>query len=306
MSRSPVFADCFSQLYGSTLFLAEGLMTPWNAKIVKITSDPTKEERQIVVNRADKRHISSVVVEENGIPLGYSVVNNFRNVHIEFSYESFTEDNFYSKTTPIEKIVDRFLEVYEKTDQTKSPPIFLMTGTDGTKNPPEGIMTYWDLNRRSVYTYIYTVFVFFEQAMKEEIYARHKNCVSECVFEYIRAKDSRNRRPRSVKAGRSNLRYNISRLYFRELTDFLIKYSHEGIETGSKLPIQSIEAIREIRNSIAHPVNLIVDGDAVRMKQEIHHLRTICSEARNCVLQYDVNPKNTIYSSVLNRVSSEE
>ncbi len=52
----------------------------------------------------------------------------------------------------------------------KNPPIYFVLGKD---EHPLGIMTYWDLNRRSVYTYTYHMLLSIEQALKDHIAKTH-------------------------------------------------------------------------------------------------------------------------------------
>ena len=173
-------------------------------------------------------------------------------------------------------------------------------------NLPLGIMTYWDLNRRSVYTYIYSVFVFFEQMIKEEIYKIHGECDSNCVFDYISMNDKNRRHKRNPRLGVTHLKYNISLLNFRELSDFLRKQSHRKDQWKSKIPESVLDSIVHVRNNIAHPVSLILEGGTTKLQHELSKLREICVAGKEVVMQYDDNTKNTIYSTALNKIKDDD
>lgn len=298
------YSDSLRNLLESVPFQAQSLGTPRD-NFVSIDMEATTNEVKDIVKDACNKHISSIVISENDIPIGYSVIprsdKNIKSYNPLRQYVKFKAKHYLKYNDTLEVIIKRFVDVHHSSDKTTSPPIFLIINKNDDKDNPIGLMTYWDLNRRSVYTFIYTIFVYFEQAMKIEVYESHKNGYENCIRDFIQKRDANKNKPRITYNRTDDLKYNISKLQFRELQTLLYD-DHAFPNIQKKFPKDVICAIGEKRNRIAHPVNLVIDNGPNEISKNLRTLKTICICGKKHVIAYDDNPKNTVHHSRLNEI----
>ena len=280
-------------------------MTPWSEEIVCIGTNPTKIQKATIKRKAENMHISSVVVYEDNKPIGYSVVGRWKDNVEGIDYTKFRDKHNINSNSSLSLIIQRFCELASKCNKTNSPPIFLVNSKPEKKSglqSPIGLMTYWDVNRRSVYSYIYSVMVFIEQVLKEEIYNSHSDSNISCLRDFVLMRDSSKKKPRELEDWEDGLRANISKLTFRELCDFRSVDIHVTSYSCACITEDILSSMLALRNKIAHPVNLILDGGPARLKSQLETLRQICKEGREMVTKYDSNPKNSMCSTPLNDI----
>ena len=83
----------------------------------------------------------------------------------------------------------------------------------------------------------------------------------------------------------------------------LLYDKHSSAELHLTLPRDIIKALASKRNQLAHPVNLVMESGLVNVRNNLETLFKICVEAKDIVIKYDRNPKNTIYSSPMNELN---
>lgn len=299
------YSESLRGLFESNPFQAQSLMTPIE-KMVSIEIDAPDNDVGIKIRTAQREHISSLIVSKNNKLIGYSVVpsssRRLRNYDPRNKYVSFNDQHYLSFDCTLGDIVSKFGSVANSLHKTASPPIFLVYDDFGKRDAPVGLMTYWDLNRRSVYSYLYTIFVYFEQSIKLEIYRSHTGEFHNCIYEYIKRKDTNKSHPRTASSNANDLRSNISKLKFTELVELLYD-KHSSAELHLTLPRDIIKALASKRNQLAHPVNLVMESGLVNVRNNLETLFKICVEAKDIVIKYDRNPKNTMYSSPMNELN---
>lgn len=294
------FHTFYEEFYRSKLFSAESLMTRWGPSILKIQENPSIEDKKLVIEEGKKRNISSVVVCKNMKPIGYSVLKYWKLDTNKPALIRFGPGHRLKPSGELQDIVLRFYKVSQNNDKTVSPPIFIVEDSephDEDPRKPIGIMTYWDLNRRSVYSYFYSIFVFLEQSLKNDIYESHRDGHSDCVKKYVQHIEKNRKRKRKFKGWDKELHYNIARLSFSELLKFKRRNCHRGNYGVTSIPIDILESMNKIRNKIAHPVNLVLDSGLSRTQQQLEYLKKLCTEGKKIVIETDTNPKNAIHSS---------
>lgn len=302
MSES--YSESLKDFFENNIFKAESMMTPIQS-LVSIEKNASKKEVEDRIAEAQEKHISSIVISEGKRPIGYSVIpsstRRLKNYDPRTRFVRFNEQNYLSSGSTLGDIVSKFLEVASSIGKSISPPIFLVYDSLGGKDMPIGLMTYWDLNRRSVYSYLYAIFVYFEQSMKLEIYFSHSNDLYKCILEYIKTKDLRKRHPRVIGPNASDLGSNISKLKFEELKELLYD-EHSSPDVKITFPEEIIAALKDKRNQLAHPVNLIIESGLADIRRRLETLYKICVNARDIVIKYDRNTKNTMHSPPINEI----
>ena len=298
------YSNSLRNLLQSAPFQAQSLITPKD-EFVSLETNATRIEVTDIVKNARNKHISSIVIFENHRPIGYSVIptsdRRLKSYDPRSQYIKFRPRHYLNYDDTLEEIISKFVDVDNLSDKTASPPIFLIADEKGNRDDPMGLMTYWDLNRRSVYSFIYTIFVYFEQSMKIEIYKSHKNGYHNCIRDFIQRRDANRQNPRRTYDGTDGLKLNISKLKFLELQNLLYD-AHASPEVQEKFPTEVIVAVGSKRNQIAHPVNLVMDNGLANLAKNLRTLYTICVKAKALVIDHDDNSKNTMYSSPMNEI----
>ncbi|MHB1440128.1 MAG: hypothetical protein ACYCSO_09370 [Cuniculiplasma sp.] len=300
------YSDSLEELLKSRPFQAQSLITPID-DFVYIDEKATTKKVEEIVNDARNKSISSIGIFKNSKPFGYSVIpppnRKNKNYDPKRDYIKFKSHHYLKYNDTLEIIISKFIDVNNSSEKTTSPPIFLITGENDNNDDLIGLMTYWDLNRRSVYSFIYTIFVYFEQSIKIEIYKSHIDRLDNCIRDFIRRQEVKKKNSRKICDGNCGLNQIISNLKFLELQKLFYDDKHISTTIKEKFPKEVVEAVGSKRNQIAHPVNLIMDnGRGDLFKKNLQILKRICVEGRKIVIDNDDNPKNTMHSSPLNKI----
>ncbi len=155
------------EFFEQPLFKAKHLMTPMNE--VK-TIQKGEKKLQEKIDEAKCRGFSNLVVKTGSKYVGQIPVrkleenNSWTDAIIKLDSYSVQD------TDHIPELSQIFASHLEDTKNIKDPSIYFVLYKG---KHPLGIMTYWDLNRRSVYTYTYHILLSIEQALKDHIAKTH-------------------------------------------------------------------------------------------------------------------------------------
>ena len=155
------------EFFEQPLFKAKHLMTP--IKEVK-TIQKGEKKLQEKIDDAKFNGYSNLVVKTGSRYIGQIPV---RKLEKNNSWaDEVTELTRYTvhDTDGIPELSEIFASHLADTKVINDPPIYFVLDKGGK---PLGIMTYWDLNRRSVYTYTYHILLSIEQALKDHIAKTH-------------------------------------------------------------------------------------------------------------------------------------
>ncbi len=277
------------KFFEQPLFKAKHLMTPMN-EVKKIQKGEKKLQEKI--DEAKCHGFSNLVVKTGSRYIGQIPV---RKLEKNNSWtDEVTELTRYTvhDTDGILELSEIFASHLADTKNIKDPPIYFVL--DKGKHPL-GIMTYWDLNRRSVYTYTYHILLSIEQALKDHIAKTH-NGKNKRDHDWIAR----------MKDGQLKDRFELYKLsgweatrlkswHFSQLCDFY--YSDNCFRSSVSLPFKEdvLKRCEDLRNKVMHPVNLILEGNSSSdWACSLINLSKLWTEGKEAV-DYFRNPKNTYF-----------
>ena len=153
-------------------------------------------------------------------------------------------------------------------------------------------MTYWDLNRRSVYTYTYHILLSAEQVLKDHIAKIHneKNNKDHDWIVHVRDEQLRDRFELYKLSGWESKR--LKAWHFYQLRAF---YNRDDCVKSSGSPLFKEDVLKtceELRNKVMHPVNLIMkESSSKDWVSHLNKLNKLWTEGRKAV-DYFGNTKN--------------
>ena len=277
------------KFFEQPLFKAKHLKTPM--KEVK-TIQKGELKLQEKIDDAKCRGYSNLVVKTGSRYIGQIPV---RKLEENNSWtEEVTELASYTvqDTDEITKLSEIFASHLADQKNIKDPPIYFVLGKD---EHPLGIMTYWDLNRRSVYTYTYHILLSVEQVLKDRIALTHngKNNKDHDWIVHVRDEQSRDRFELYKLSGWESKR--LKAWHFSQLCDFYIKDACVKSSESPPFKEDVLKACKELRNKVMHPVNLILEGNSnTDWVSRLIRLNKLWIEGRKAVY-HPGNPKNTYF-----------
>ena len=279
------------KFFEQPLFKAKHLMTPMN-EVKKIQKGEKKLQEKI--DEAKCHGFSNLVVKTGSRYIGQIPV---RKLEKNNSWtDEVTDLTHYTvqDTYGIARLSEIFASHLEYPKNINDPPIYFVLDKGGK---PLGIMTYWDLNRRSVYTYTYHILLSVEQALKDRIAKTH-NRKDNTDHDWIAC----------MKDGQLKDRFELYMLsgweatrlkawHFSQLCDF---YNNDKcVKLREFPPFQKdeledlLKVCKEFRNKVMHPVNLILEGNYnADWVSRLIKLNKLWTEGKKAI-DYFRNPKNT-------------
>ena len=155
------------EFFEQPLFRAKHLMTPHKDVLTIRKGEKNPKE---IIHKAKCRGYSNIVVKTGSKYIGQIPL---RKLEENNSWaDEVTELTRYivQATDGITRLSEIFASHLAEKGNKDDEPIYFVLGKD---EHPLGIMTYWDLNRRSVYTYTYHILLSVEQVLKDQIAKTH-------------------------------------------------------------------------------------------------------------------------------------
>ena len=277
------------KFFEQPLFKAKHLMTPMK-EVKKIQKGEKKLQEKI--DEAKCHGFSNLVVKTGSRYIGQIPV---RKLEKNNSWtDEVTDLTRYTvqDTYGIARLSEIFASHLEYPKNIKDPPIYFVLDKGGN---PLGIMTYWDLNRRSVYTYTYHILLSIEQALKDHIAKTH-NGKNNKDHDWISRVEDKNLKGlfESYRSSGWEAKW-LKKWYFYQLCSFY--YGDNCVKSGVSLPFKEdvLKRCEELRNKVMHPVNLILEGNSSSdWACRLIKLSKLWTEGKEAV-DYLGNPKNTYF-----------
>ncbi|MDG6999520.1 MAG: hypothetical protein JRN15_10440 [Nitrososphaerota archaeon] len=275
------------EFFEQPLFKAKHLMTPMNE--VK-TIQKGEKKLQEKIDEAKCRGYSNLVVKTGSKYVGQIPA---RKLEENNSWtDAITELTRYTvqATDGITRLSEIFASHLAEKRNNEDPPIYFVLGKN---ERPLGIMTYWDLNRRSVYTYTYHILLSVEQVLKDHIAKTH-NGKNNKDHDWISREEDKNLKSLFESFRSSGWESKrLTKWHFHQLCSF---YSEDTcVESGvsPQFTEDVLKACKELRNKVMHPVNLIMEGRSnTGWASRLIELNKLWTEGKKAV-DYLGNPKNT-------------
>ena len=277
------------EFFEQPLFKAKHLMTPHKEVLTIRKGEKSPKE---IIDRAKCRGYSNIVVEAGSEYIGQIPVikleenNSWTDEIVELTRYTVQD------TDGITKLSEIFASHVEDPKNVTNPPIYFVLGKD---KHPLGIITYWDLNRRSAYTYTYHILLSVEQALKDHIAKTH-NAKNNKDHDWISRVEDKNLKCLFESFRSSSWKSeHLKAWYFNQLCSFY--YGDNCVKSGVSPPFTEdvLKACKELRNKVMHPVNLIMEGSYnTGWVSRLIELNELWTEGRKAV-DYLGNPKNTYF-----------
>lgn len=267
------------------LFKAKNLMT--SDGLIKLDINSTPEQITSVLKSANKNDIKNIIISNNDKCMGYISIDKLdEQKQISKRYIIDLDKYKIDKDDNLNIIIKKFAKDVKHIKGNEYPLYFVMDGDNCI-----GVMTFWDLNRRSVYTYNYHIISFIELQIKKYLI---DNCNTKLGMNWINKSNHMNKRTKTkVRDFYDTL--NINKLNKWNLSDLISVYFDDPHIKNIRGFIKNnlVNDLYSLRNNIMHPVELILPKEnAKNWKNRLKLLENIMTDGQELVINYDKNPKN--------------
>lgn len=266
-------------------FSASSIITP---KSEWLTIDITDKNIDLKIEKAKEMQVFNLVVEHNG-----TVIGSINALDLE-NYRSVMKEDIKYYKIPYSMTLFKLAEMMRKDSENvkrERSPLYFVYDTHDHEKVPIGLMTFWDLNRAPSYILTYPMLVYLEHLILLSIRDSHKEW--EDHSNLLHQLDNPNKHVKSFVKGPRCYDYDaLSRLGFRELTDFYRKDIHVSKNT-KEIPdilIDSFLQSETFRNRVGHSIRLLIRDDDVYFKEDLDTICRIWNQGRKLFINF-LGPK---------------
>ena len=293
------------EFLNSRYFSAPSIMTPRKEWLSIDRNDDSSIEE--VCKKAEDNGISNLVVMDGQRVSGFLNVNYIRERNgrykLEWDKMGSIEDHSFPENTHLSDLIkDMVREAESVVEREMSPLYFVVKSQKGSKEPIV-IISFWDLNRAPAYILSYPILVYLEHTLISKIedshigWVEHRDLASKMGKKFHKLKDRDNKRFNLFMGGPKYDYTALSKWSFQELIFFYRNDPHV-IRDPKEIPEGILDLFtresnrKNLRNIIAHTVNLIVDQE--NFKQDLKDLDLIWNYGK--ILFYSFGDHKLSYS----------